>query len=1162
MADETAPFDLNAPDQAGLKDILVRALKPYLPVYRAAAGFPDDAPNTVFLLVVGAPSPRRGGHAQWTRAMLNNLAAGRDALRLGERPPLSDAQEWRARAERLADCMAAAEGSETGGKAGEREEGRRVGAGAPGSGAGGEGEDPASGVGAREAACARAALRLESEALPLLDDWFFARDGEAGVFGACAAAARTRFGHTAQARLTGYALLLIHLAAFGLDGCAPWWAASHLATLPQPVGKGGGEPGGGPAHAAEPAPVQRGEVFLAPCLVRVLSQPGDRQFDDPARAFGACIDLRPGETVLGRGAPSAQRACTALDGAAGAAPQVGAEAEADPDSEAAPDPDFESDPDRFVPLSGLAWTEEGGVRRFSVSRRALSVTVQPAPFPQPADGETGPVDAPGAPADAPDDLVEDGSAMLVTVHALGRTPVTVYRDDGRHRPVELSAGGPPCRFVASPFDACETTIALADAPGAPQVALALRWRAYGSGGAQRLRCPRLAWHRDYAQWLLCRPAVRAAAARPGDPACTLRCEGIAGWALKAGESLDGVYCVQAMEALRRVSLLAREAGRADEASWAEKQLSSLLKLLKDGLYRRMESAEGQWLVYNRLARWDAAQREGAAAVAVADTRYATNYHALYRLAKKDFDAVLPAAAPRRTPASGQPRYVLVSRIDTMLAPLKRIDGPLSFRLVKRLGAAADPADLSGAGVFAAEACDVDAAQLLPCVVKLVAREDVARNEWNLLASYRSHPMLPEPYAYGHVTAVEGGKAVAYGAIVMEFVRGESLDRLVARIAGEGGGASLESTLGLVEPLARFLSVISTARPPLVHRDIKPGNILVERTGARVQLRLIDLGFSAQRAPGAAASPRGATPLYAPPELANPAPGEAAGAHDDVRIDTYGLAATMFSLLTGLAPAGTAALDPKAVRHNAGVVSALAKGVRAAVASYGMAFDGSLAQACAEDALREMDTEVAELVTRSLSARPADRPTPREFYDALPARYVDTLVLKAERAYLRRYGSRVREASGTPAALATARPSSLEHATMRHRLADDYRYDDYLADFHEAMDCWNGAAYGKARPLLQRLAEAGDPTSQYCLGVCLRDGLGGAPGEPVDVFVWWMRAAKAGHVVAAHNVGWCYETGFGLPAGEASAAHARTWYGKAAAQGFPAAKERLEALPPR
>jgi WD40 repeat protein/class 3 adenylate cyclase/tRNA A-37 threonylcarbamoyl transferase component Bud32/energy-coupling factor transporter ATP-binding protein EcfA2 len=160
------------------------------------------------------------------------------------------------------------------------------------------------------------------------------------------------------------------------------------------------------------------------------------------------------------------------------------------------------------------------------------------------------------------------------------------------------------------------------------------------------------------------------------------------------------------------------------------------------------------------------------------------------------------------------------------------------------------------------------------------RDDLL-NEARILLAVPPHPALP-------LVREDFFDDEDY-VVAMDWVDGTDLARLLADRGRPGLAPS--SVLAYLSDAAEALTHLHAQAPPVIHGDLKPGNLILT-TGGRV--KLVDFGMSS--APNALRR-RSGTPGYRAPELAaGDAPSRAG--------DIYALAATAFALLTGAAPAGT------------------------------------------------------------------------------------------------------------------------------------------------------------------------------------------------------------------------------------------------------------------
>ena len=103
----------------------------------------------------------------------------------------------------------------------------------------------------------------------------------------------------------------------------------------------------------------------------------------------------------------------------------------------------------------------------------------------------------------------------------------------------------------------------------------------------------------------------------------------------------------------------------------------------------------------------------------------------------------------------------------------------------------------------------------------------------------------------------------------------------------------------------------------------------------------------------------------------------------------------------------------------------------------------------------------------------------------------------------------------------------------------------LADFEKGLDAYDRADYATALKEWKILAEEGDPSSQYNLGVMYRMGKGVAQDDE-EAAKWYRLAADQGDAGSQFLLGYMYLNGIGVPQNNL---RAHMWVNIAASQGI-------------
>ena len=163
-------------------------------------------------------------------------------------------------------------------------------------------------------------------------------------------------------------------------------------------------------------------------------------------------------------------------------------------------------------------------------------------------------------------------------------------------------------------------------------------------------------------------------------------------------------------------------------------------------------------------------------------------------------------------------------------------------------------------------------------------------------------------------------------LVMEYVHGETLEQVLAR--SPSGRLAEDQAIQIITRIAEVLDYLHTwvdprtGQPsPIIFRDLKPGNIMVQPDGT---LKLIDFGIARFFKPGQSHdTQRLGTPGYAAPE-------QYGTGQTGARSDVYSLGVLLHQLLTGYDPTTTPMNLPSVRQLNPGISLRVAAAVSQAI----------------------------------------------------------------------------------------------------------------------------------------------------------------------------------------------------------------------------------------
>jgi eukaryotic-like serine/threonine-protein kinase len=187
----------------------------------------------------------------------------------------------------------------------------------------------------------------------------------------------------------------------------------------------------------------------------------------------------------------------------------------------------------------------------------------------------------------------------------------------------------------------------------------------------------------------------------------------------------------------------------------------------------------------------------------------------------------------------------------------------------------------------------------PVAVKVMHRE--MSEQADQLERFRQEARAVAKLSHPNVVSViDAGEDGGYPYIVFEYVEGETLKARINRI----GALDVQEALAYAIEIARGLTVAHARK--MVHRDIKPQNVLIDSEG---RAKLTDFGISRQlEQDGMTATGRvlGTTDYVAPEQ--------AMGRGADQRSDIYSLGVVLYEMFTGEVPFAADSQVGVAMKH--------------------------------------------------------------------------------------------------------------------------------------------------------------------------------------------------------------------------------------------------------
>jgi hypothetical protein len=251
------------------------------------------------------------------------------------------------------------------------------------------------------------------------------------------------------------------------------------------------------------------------------------------------------------------------------------------------------------------------------------------------------------------------------------------------------------------------------------------------------------------------------------------------------------------------------------------------------------------------------------------------------------------------------------------------------------------------------------------VVVKILNEEYGSDE-KRISAFEEEARITASFSHPHVVRVfTTGRAFNRFYIAMELVPGGHFEHHIR----ERGMIPEKEVLPLAHQVAAGLKAAHAAG--LIHRDIKPGNILLDAGG---NAKIVDFGLALVTKGGKAqATEIWATPYYVPPETIE-------GLPEDFRSDVYAFGATLYHALAGKPPCNEESMDTNRLRDAKKKILPLAKVAAwvsadtCAVVDRAMAHEPQQRYRSYDDLLGALETSRQRLASGPVAPGPAKKGT--------------------------------------------------------------------------------------------------------------------------------------------------------------------------------------------